>query len=181
VLPPLPHVLSIGPVHERPADLADADLDFVVAAIRAGSGEVVIPAGLGYAMTVFPFTDGVPLHWGDALSPAARLGVADMLAALRTAATPGGPVPSRSLSPRGRGQLEISLRERGRPWRGGPSSEAARAPVSEQAGGLMAAVAAPKRSGKAGRRHSPLCGILTAMTMGDVAGRLRAPARVAVT
>ena len=32
-------------------DLADAGLDFVVAPLRVGSGEVVIPAGLGYAIS----------------------------------------------------------------------------------------------------------------------------------
>ena len=123
-------------------DLADAGLDFVVAPVRARSGEVVIPAGPGYAISVFPFADGTPLRFDDDLSAADRLAIADMLAAMHTARLPAGPVPIRDLNPHSRSQLEISLRERGRPWRGGPYAEAARALVSEHAHGLVAALAA---------------------------------------
>jgi len=122
--------------------LADAGLDFVVAPVEASTGEAVIPAGPGYAITLFPFADGVPLSWTHALSPHDRLSVTDMLAALHTATSLSGPVPIRSLSPLSRAELEISIRERGRAWRGGPYSEAARALVSEHADGLVTALAA---------------------------------------
>jgi spectinomycin phosphotransferase len=123
-------------------DLADAGLDFVVAPVRARTGEIVIPAGPYYAISVFPFAEGTPLRWADVLSAADRLTVADMLAALHSARRPAGPVPLRDLNPRSRSQLENSLRERGRPWRGGPYAEAARALLSEHADGLVAALAA---------------------------------------
>ncbi len=123
-------------------DLADAGLDFVVAPARARTGEVVIPVGSGYAISVFRFADGTPLRWNDDLGAADRLAVVDMLAALHTARLPADSVPIRDLNPRSRSQLEISLRERGRPWRGGPYAEAARALVSEHADGLTAALAA---------------------------------------
>jgi spectinomycin phosphotransferase len=117
-------------------------LDFVLAPVRTISGEVVVPVGLGYALTVFPFADGTPLRWDDTLGPVDRRGVVEMLAALHTARLPGGPVPIRNLNPGSRVELEKSLRERGRPWRGGPFSEAARALVTEHADGLVAALAA---------------------------------------
>lgn len=122
-------------------ELADAGLDFVVAPVPAIDGAVVSQSGASYAITVFPFIDGVPLHWRDALSPTDRLLVVHMLAALHTAARPRRPVPIRDLNPRSRGQLEIALRERDRPWRGGPYSEAARALISNHADALMTALA----------------------------------------
>ena len=121
--------------------LADAGLDFVVAPVQAGSGDVVVDARPGYAISVFPFVDGVVGHLGDDLSAADRAAMTDMLAALHTAGAAAGAVPVRALSPRSRSHLEMSLRERGRPWRGGPYAEAARALVSEHADGLEAALA----------------------------------------
>jgi spectinomycin phosphotransferase len=122
-------------------ELADAGLGFVVAPVQAGSGDLVIRAQPGYAITVFPFAYGVPGHWGDPVSAAERAAITDLLAALHTAGPAAGAVPVRDLTPRSRGYLELSLRERGRPWRGGPYAEAARALVAEHAAGLMAALA----------------------------------------
>jgi len=122
-------------------DLADAGLDFVLAPVRSGSGELVIPASPDYGISVFPFVDGVVGRLGDAISTADRAAIIEILAALHTARLPGGPVPIRDLNPRSRRHLENSLRERGRPWRGGPYAEAARALVSEHADGLSAALA----------------------------------------
>jgi spectinomycin phosphotransferase len=121
--------------------LADAGLEFVVAPVRAGRGDVVIHAWPDYAISVFPFVDGVPGQWGDMFSAPDRAAMTDMLAVLHTAGAPAVCVPVRDLSPRSRTHLEISLRERGRPWRGGPYSEAARALVSEHAAGLATALA----------------------------------------
>src|SRR5215469_4398732 len=109
---------------EAARDLADAGLGFVVAPVRAANGEVVSQAGASYGMTVFPFIDGVPLNCTDVLSPADRLLVVDMLAALHTAASPRRPVPVRDLNPRSRAQLERALSGRDDPWLGGPYSEA---------------------------------------------------------
>ena len=122
-------------------DLADAGLEFVVAPARAGGGEVVIRAWPDYAVSVFPFVAGVPGQWGDTFSAADRAAMTVMLAALHTASPPATPVPVRDLNPRSRTHLEMSLRERGRPWRGGPYAEPARALVSEHAAGLGTALA----------------------------------------
>jgi spectinomycin phosphotransferase len=127
---------------EAARDLADVGLGFVVAPVRAANGEVVSQAGASYAISVFPFIDGVPLNWTDVLSPADRLLVVDMLAALHTAASPRRPVPVRDLNPRSRAQLETALSGPGGPWLGGPYSEAARALISDHADALMTALTA---------------------------------------
>jgi spectinomycin phosphotransferase len=120
--------------------LAEAGLDFVVAPVPARTGEPVIRVRPDYAVSLFPFADGTPGHFGDPLTSADRAAVTSMLAALHTATPAAGPVPVRALTPPSRADLEISLRERGRPWRGGPYAEAARALVSEHAAGLEAAL-----------------------------------------
>jgi spectinomycin phosphotransferase len=122
-------------------DLADAGLEFVVAPMRAGCGEVVIRPWPEYAISVFPFVDGVPGQWGDTFSTPDRAAMTEMLAVLHTASAPATAAPVRDLSPRSRTHLDISLRERGRPWRGGPYAEPARALVAEHAGGLATALA----------------------------------------
>ncbi len=122
-------------------DLADAGLHFVVAPVPAAGGDVVIHAWPDYAISVFPFVDGVPGQWGDTFSGPDRAAMTDLLARLHTADARAGPVPVRDLSPPSRAHLERSLRERGRSWRGGPYAEAARALVSQQAAGLTTALA----------------------------------------
>ena len=122
-------------------DLADAGLSFVVAPALAARGDVVVRAWPDYAMSVFPFIAGVPGQWGDTFSAPDRAAMTVILAELHSAGTLAGPVPVRDLSPRSRTHLEISLRERGRPWRGGPYAEPARALVSELAVGLEHALA----------------------------------------
>ncbi len=121
--------------------LAEAGLDFVVAPVPACSGEAVIRGRPDYAVSLFPFADGTPGRWGEPLSPAGRAALSRMLAALHAATPAAGPVPVRALNPRSRLDLETSVRERGRPWRGGPYAEGARALVSEHAAGLEAALA----------------------------------------
>jgi spectinomycin phosphotransferase len=127
---------------EAARDLADAGLAFVVPPVRAANGEVVRQAGAGYAITVFPFIDGVPLTWRDVLSPADRLVVVHMLAALHTAASPRRPVPVRDLNPRSRVELERALSGRDGPWLGGAYREAVRALISDHADALMTALTA---------------------------------------
>jgi spectinomycin phosphotransferase len=122
-------------------ELADAGLDFVVAPVPACSGDVLIQGPPGYAMSLFPFADGVPGQWGEPIGARDRLAVTELLAALHTARRPACGVRVRSLHPRSREYLDDSLRERGRPWRGGPYAEAARALVSRHAAGLVAALA----------------------------------------
>ena len=122
-------------------ELADAGLDFVVAPVPARGGDVLIEGVPGYAISLFPFADGIPVQWGEALGASDRVAVTELLAVLHTAGPLVGGVPVRSLSPRSRHYLDDSLRERGRLWRGGPYAEAARALVSKHASGLAAALA----------------------------------------
>jgi spectinomycin phosphotransferase len=121
--------------------LAGAGLDFVLAPARAVSGDAVIRIRPDYAVTMFPFADGKPGTWGEPISAPERAAITSMLAALHAATPAAGPVPVRALNPPSRSDLEISLRERGRPWRGGPYAEAARDLLSEHAAGLAAALA----------------------------------------
>jgi spectinomycin phosphotransferase len=122
-------------------DLADAGLDFVVAPVPACGGDVLIEGPAGYAISLFPFADGIPGKWGEAVGARDRMAVTELLAALHTAGPPAGGVPVRGLHPRSRDDLDESLGERGRPWRGGPYAEAARALVSRHASGLAVALA----------------------------------------
>jgi spectinomycin phosphotransferase len=62
-----------------------ADLDFVVAPVRARDGQVLIRLGPRYAITVFPYRDGVPGDFGDLQSDAERATVIGMLARLHAA------------------------------------------------------------------------------------------------
>jgi spectinomycin phosphotransferase len=120
--------------------LADAGLDFVVAPVPASGGDVLIQGPSGYGISLFPFADGVPGQWGETIGARDRMAVTELLAALHTARPPACGVPVRGLRPRSRDYLDDSLRERGRPWRGGPYAEAARALLSKYAAGLAAAL-----------------------------------------
>jgi len=121
-------------------ELADAGLDFVVAPVPACGGDVLVQGPPGYAISLFPFADGVPGMWGETLGAPDRMAVTELLAALHTARPPACGVPVRGPHPRSRDYLDDSLRERGRPWRGGPYAEAARALVSKHAAGLAGAL-----------------------------------------
>ncbi len=120
--------------------LAAAGLDFVVAPMPALTGQAVIRVRPDFAVSLFPFADGTPGHFGEPLTSADRAALTRMLAALHMATSGAVRALVRDLNPRSRIDLEISIRERGRPWRGGPYAEAARALVSEHAAGLEAAL-----------------------------------------
>ena len=121
--------------------LADAGLDFVITPVRALSGQAVIRVRPDFAVSLFPFASGKPGGWGEPMSGTDRAAVTRLLAALHAATPAAGPVPVRALNPRSRTELEISMQERGRPWRGGPYAEAARDLVSTHASGLGTALA----------------------------------------
>ncbi len=132
---------DLGTTMRAARELADAGLDFVVAPVPASGGDVLIQGLPGYAISLFPFADGVPGKWGETIGTRDRMAVTELLAALHTARPTACGVPVRGLHPRSRDYLDNSLRERGRPWRGGPYAEGARALVSGHAAGLTAALA----------------------------------------
>lgn len=108
--------------------LRDQGLDFVVAPIGTTVAE-------RYAISIFPFVDGVPGEWGEVLTDRDRGLMLDVLAALhRTAAPYGTPVRSPELARRP--QLEAAIAESGQAWEGGPYSEPARKLAAEGAGVL---------------------------------------------
>ena len=124
-------------------DLAEAGLSFVVAPVADAAADVVVPVRPDLALSVFPYIDGDPGHWGDPVSTHDRAAITSMLAALHTTGRASATAPVRDPNPSSRAHLETSLRERGRIWLGGgPFSEPARALVTEHAAGLVAALAA---------------------------------------
>ncbi|MGW3654418.1 hypothetical protein ACWD6R_01265 [Streptomyces sp. NPDC005151] len=56
------------------------DLDFVVAPLPSVRGETVRRLGDRYGVSVFPYSDGVPGDFGQALAASQRGPVPDMLA-----------------------------------------------------------------------------------------------------
>jgi spectinomycin phosphotransferase len=75
-------------------------------------------------MALFPYCDGVPGRWGEPLTGSDRLTLITMLAELHGVSMDG--VPVRGLDLANREVLDLSLRERGSAWAGGPYSEPAR-------------------------------------------------------
>jgi spectinomycin phosphotransferase len=114
--------------------LASAGLGFVVAPIPGRSGQPVGWLGPRYTVTVFPYSDGTPGHWEDALTSAERAALIEMLAALHDATgVAGTTVPIRPLELAGHELVTRALRERHEPWLGGPYAEPARALLNEYA------------------------------------------------
>jgi len=121
---------------------AGAGLDFVVAPLPAANGHAACQVGPGYAVSLAPFAEGAPGNFGDPMTPADRAAVTGMLAKLHAVAAGPGTVPLRAPDLPGRAVLDFSCQERGRPWRGGPYAEPARAYLCEHAAGLQAALIA---------------------------------------
>ena len=117
-------------------------LEFVVGPVPMSDGVVTCQVSATHAITVFPFIDGKPGSWGDPMTTADRAALTDMIAALHMATPPPSIAPARTPGLPGRAVLDRSLRERGRPWLGGPYAEPARAILSEHGDALIQALAA---------------------------------------
>lgn len=101
-------------------------LDFVL----APAGEPLVPLDDRYAVSVFPFVDGVSGQFGD---PPAEVG--DLLATLhRQPPPPSTPLADPALP--GRAGLERAVAEVDRPWTGGPFAEPARELLARHRTGL---------------------------------------------
>jgi spectinomycin phosphotransferase len=117
----------------------EAGLGFVLAPVPALDSLAVRPLGDRHAVAVFPFLPGSPGRWDEPL-PEPELGeLVAMLAALHRVDPAAARLPRREMGLSWRGDLEIALRELGRPWTGGPFAEPARA--------LLAGAAGPVRRG----------------------------------
>ncbi|MFG1705988.1 phosphotransferase family protein [Nonomuraea sp. M3C6] len=114
----------------------EARLDFVVAPLRAFDGTTLRRLDRHrYAMSVFPFEDGVAGHFGQEQPAHDRGLIIDLLAALH-ATPPPYTTPRRPLELSGRAALEQALQESDLPWLGGPFAEPARELISAHAGML---------------------------------------------
>ena len=118
----------------------EAGLGFVVAPVPALDGQAVRPLGDRHAVAVFPFLPGSPGQWAKPL-PGPELGeLVAMLAALHRVDPAAVRLPRREMGLSWRADLEIALRELGRPWTGG-------GPFTEPARALLAGAAGPVRRG----------------------------------
>lgn len=107
-----------------------AELRFVVAPVPARDGAALRPLDSRHTLAVFPFVHGTTGRFGEEPSPAERIELVDMLAALHRAtpvATQARRIP---VEVPYRAALEASLRELEVPWHGGPFSEPARALIA---------------------------------------------------
>ena len=117
----------------------DVGLAFVAAPVPALDGQTVRPLGDAHTVTVFPFLHGTPGEWDKPLPPADLDELVAMLAALHGVDPAAVRLRQREVELSWRDDLELALRELGRPWTGGPFSEPARE--------LLAGAAGPARRG----------------------------------
>jgi Phosphotransferase enzyme family len=66
-------------------DLRDCGRSFVVAPVPAGDGEPLARVDDRFAVALYPFIEGQSFEWGEFTSPAHRLGVLGLVAAVHTA------------------------------------------------------------------------------------------------
>jgi len=118
----------------------EVGLGFVVAPVPARDGQAVRPLGDAYAVAVFPYLSGCPGEWAKPLPTADLDELVAMLAALHRVDPAAVRLPRREMGLSWRGDLEVALRELGRPWTGG-------GPFTEPARALLAGAAGPVRRG----------------------------------
>ena len=105
----------------------EAGLEFVVAPIAGRDGELLRRLDGRYTACVFPFLAGRAYRFGPYPDARLRGRALDMIAALhRSTPAVRGSAPRHAPRFAGRGDLNAFLLDPGRPWDGGPFSEAAR-------------------------------------------------------
>ncbi len=112
-----------------------AGLSWVVGPLRASDGSVLVRLSDQYAVTVFPFVEGVAGRWGDQVPRGSRTALLRQLAALHQVA--GGVYARLARNPLDlpeRPLLRAALDALDRPWRGGPLAEPARHALAGHAG-----------------------------------------------
>jgi len=119
-----------------------AGLDLAVGPRPAGDGAVAVRLADRFSVAVHPFVPGVAGVWGAPPTPGGRVAVLLALADLhRATARLAVPVPGPPPDLPGRPGLVAALDEVGRPWSGGPRSEAARHALAARAAAVAARLA----------------------------------------
>jgi spectinomycin phosphotransferase len=103
-----------------------AGLEFVAAPVPALGGELVRRLGSRYAVSIFPFLAGRSYPFGPYPDERLRRQALDLIAALHQSSPAVGELaPLHVPGFTGRGDLDAFLLDPGRPWDGGPFSQAA--------------------------------------------------------
>jgi spectinomycin phosphotransferase len=117
----------------------EAGLRFVAAPVPALDGRSVRPLGDAHTVAVFPFLHGSGGEWDKPLTAPDLDELVAMLAALHRVDPAAVRLQRRGVELSWPDDLELALRELGRPWTGGPFAEPARE--------LLAGAAGPVRRG----------------------------------
>lgn len=111
-----------------------AGLSWVVGPLQASDGSVIVRLSDRYAVSVYPFVEGVAGRWGDRVPRHRRAALLRQLAGLHqvTGQVDAG-ITRRPLDLPERPLLRAALDALGRPWRGGPYAEPARQALAGRA------------------------------------------------
>jgi spectinomycin phosphotransferase len=109
-------------------------LRFVLAPTTGRNGLTVRRLGDNYAVSMFPYVDGVSGHFGEDMAEGDKDELVGMLAALHACPLAALPVRRARVALPRRGDLEAALDDLGHPWSGGPFSDQARALLAGSAG-----------------------------------------------
>jgi len=112
----------------------DVGLRFVAAPVPALDGQTVRPLGDAHTVTVFPFLHGTPGEWDKPFTAPDLDELVAMLAALHSVDPAVVRLQRREVELSWPDDLELALRELGRPWTGGPFAEPARELLARAAG-----------------------------------------------
>jgi spectinomycin phosphotransferase len=115
----------------------EAGLEFVVAPAAGLEGDLVRRLDDQYAVSVFPFLDGLSYPYGSYGDSQLREQALDMVAALhRSALPPDATVPAHVPGFGGRDDLEAFLADPDRPWNDGPFGGGVQGMLAPRAAGL---------------------------------------------
>ena len=117
----------------------EVGLGFVAAPVPALDSQSLRPLGDAHTVAVFPFLPGCPGEWDKPLTAPDLDELVAMLAALHRVDPAAVRLQRREAELSWPDDLELALRELGRPWTGGPFAEPARE--------LLAGAAGPVRRG----------------------------------
>jgi spectinomycin phosphotransferase len=117
----------------------EVGLGFVAAPVPALDGQSLRPLGDAHTVAVFPFLHGSPGEWDKPLTAPDLDELVAMLATLHRVDPAAVRLQRRKVELSWPDDLELALRELGRPWTGGPFAEPARE--------LLAGAARPVRRG----------------------------------